>query len=520
MTPVIRRLGRVAVAATLMLVGLVPAASPAAAADPDLPRPTATVQFLSGVSFTGTARLSSPVRRLEIVIDFEGSTTSMVADVAAPGISGTVDLRYVLETPGGSLYPNTDLTARFRATLDDGTFVRGPGVTITYADARFAWRSLHGDLVTVHWVEGDAAFGRRALRIGEESVRSAGDLFGVTESEPIDFFVYPDEASFYDVIGAGARENVGGTALPEIRTLFAKIEPERIDDPWVGVVVPHELTHLVFSSATRNPYHEPLRWLDEGIAVYMAEGFGAGDRTEIDGAIATGTFLPLQAFTDVFPTGQGFGLAYAESVSAVDFLVRRYGQPALVELVRSYAGGVTDDEAFLAALGTDTAGFEAAWLDDLGVPAPRPFGPRDAPAGPVPSDWIGDEPVPGAIPGDSGSPGPLGTAGPDGPAELGDAAPDNEAGLLVVLIVLGVMLAGFGLWLARRDRPVTGRPATLPDRASDPPSASPAELPPDEATEPPDSPPDPRSDSPPDSPPDGGTDPPPGGAPDAGDRVP
>jgi len=36
-----------------------------------------------------------------------------------------------------------------------------------------------------------------------------------------------------------------------------------------------------------------------------------------------------------------FALAYAESVSAIDFMVRTYGRDAVVKLIRSYAAGVT-----------------------------------------------------------------------------------------------------------------------------------------------------------------------------------
>ena len=33
------------------------------------------------------------------------------------------------------------------------------------------------------------------------------------------------------------------------------------DKPWVGGWwSPHELTHLVFDTATRNPFHEPPHW--------------------------------------------------------------------------------------------------------------------------------------------------------------------------------------------------------------------------------------------------------------------
>ena len=55
------------------------------------------------------------------------------------------------------------------------------------------------------------------------------------------------------------------------------------------------------------------------------------------------------------------------SVSAIDFLIRTYGQDALGGLIRSYADGVSDDLAFEDALGVNVAGFEAAWLADLGI---------------------------------------------------------------------------------------------------------------------------------------------------------
>ena len=45
------------------------------------------------------------------------------------------------------------------------------------------------------------------------------------------------------------------------------------------IVVPHELTHLVFATATDNPFHEPPHWLNEGLAVYLSEGYTASYRS-------------------------------------------------------------------------------------------------------------------------------------------------------------------------------------------------------------------------------------------------
>ena len=133
----------------------------------------------------------------------------------------------------------------------------------------------------MHWYEGSDAFGARALQIGEDGIEKSAALLGVTEEQPVDFFIYADQTSFYDALGPSTRENVGGQADAEIRTLFALIPPSQIDDAWVETVIPHELTHLVFDTAVHNPYHFPPRWLNEGLAVYESEGYPVDYRSAV-----------------------------------------------------------------------------------------------------------------------------------------------------------------------------------------------------------------------------------------------
>ena len=120
-------------------------------------------------------------------------------------------------------------------------------------------------------------------------MKDAAALLGVDESLPIDFFVYAGRDAFYDVIGPALQENVGGLAILEIRTLFANISPSEVADPWVSLVVPHELTHIVFDTATRNVYHEAPHWLNEGLADYLAVGYGADARGNVERAVRTAT---------------------------------------------------------------------------------------------------------------------------------------------------------------------------------------------------------------------------------------
>jgi hypothetical protein len=402
---------------------------------------TASATFGTSIDVQQQVKIPTGVTRVEAVVRPGKDARTFLATIPAPA-PGAATLRYSYATPMGSLYPNTPVELGFRITLDDGRILDGRTTSVLYEDTRFAWKTAESPIVRVHWYEGGDAFGQRALDIGRRAVDDASALLGVTERDPIDFYIYADRDAFYDVIGAGLPENVGGLAIHQIRTLFANIAPSAVDDPWVGVVVPHELTHLVFNTATSNPYHEPLHWLNEGLAVYLSEGNSAGAKANVDRAGRSGDLMPLRALVGQFPsTADKFSLAYDEAVSAIDFMVRTYGRDALVKLIRGYADGVSDDAAFTAALGVDTAGFEAGWLADLGFPAPKPLGPQPAPVGPLPPGW-GAAPV--ATPG-PGASGPVATPA-TGPSNTGDSGGASGVllyvgiGILALLIVAGLVV--------------------------------------------------------------------------------
>jgi len=381
------RLSRL-LAVVALVAGLVAVAPVARAADATFGTPRATATFGTSVTFAQPVTTAG-VTRAEILVDLPGSFGPHVTPVSPPP-DGTSTLQHSILVADTHLYPDTRLTARWRLTFGDGSIVVGPEVSVTYTDDRFAWKTAESEHVRVFWYEGDAAFGRRALKIGEDAITTAEALLGVSVEDRVDFFVYADEANFYDALGPGTHENVGGTYIPGLQLLFALITPRQINDPWVGVVIPHELTHLVFDIAVDNPYHFPPRWLNEGLAVYVTQGYDASDRRLVEQATSDGTLIPLDGLVGKFPTARDqFYLAYAESVSAIDYLIRTHGQDALVQLIRSYAEGRTDDEAFSDALGMDAAGFNAAWFEDLGAAIPDRVGPRPDPAGPLPAGWTG-----------------------------------------------------------------------------------------------------------------------------------
>lgn len=444
---------------------LLAVAAPVRAAGPEILDASATATFNQQLEFRADVRIDAPLRRAEILLEFPGTIGPYVREVAVPAGTGTQALVFRWSfAQDGHLYPNTRIRASWRLIPADGSPpVTGGARAITYTDDRFNWQTLTGSLVRLHWYEGSDAFAKRALAIGEEGVRKVEDLLGVTETEPVDFFIYATSSDFYDAMGPGTRENVGGTAITDIRTLFANIGPAGVDDPWVANVLPHELTHLVFATATDNPYNGPPRWLNEGVAQYLAAGYRPSDRGEVEAAVADGRIIPLTALGGLFPTSRDpFYLAYAESVAAVDFMVATYGRDALVALIRSYATGVTDDEAFRAALGTDVAGFEGAWLAKIGARMPQQYGPQAAPPGPIPAGWEGEPPGgETATPGPGASPGAIAgaTAGPGSPVPGASPAPGGEGSgssgpvLVIVVVAAGAVGLSAAVGLRRRAGP-------------------------------------------------------------------
>ena len=446
------RLGLALVAAALALLAILATSDDVRAAQASFGTPRAEATFGDGIEFTADLRTDVALDRLELRIRFPETLGPVIVPVEVPAAGeGQVRARWDLDRDG-HLAPNTPVTAEWVAWPSGATApVTSAPVTVRYSDTRFHWRTVTGDVVRVHWSDGSDAFGRRALEIGERAVRETATLLGVEERERIDFFVYADGEAFRDALGPGTRENVGGQAHADIRTLFALITPGEIDDPWVGTVVPHELVHIVFDTTVDNPYRFPPRWLNEGLAVYLSQGYDQADRGEVERAARTGDLVPLTGLTGQFPTTfDGFSLAYAESVSAVAFLVDRHGQPALIDLVRSYRDGLTDDEAFTRALGEDLATFQAAWFAHVGAGEPVRHGPRPAAPGPVPAAWLepGATPIPTRPPAAATSSAAAATPGATPvPAAPSTRGPDLVPVVLGVLLVAGAV--GVGLFLGR-----------------------------------------------------------------------
>jgi hypothetical protein len=412
--------------------------------------PTAVSKFGTGIVFTQPYS-GATIKSASILIQVPDQVGPSVLSVDQ---IGSASLVFSMDTSSGVLFPNTPVVAHFEATLADGSIVESPDVHIVYADDRFTWKTKTGKIIRLHYINATDSFAQQMLTLADTGVTKAATLFGVAESQPIDYYVYPSQSVFQQ--GLNQPDTVGGVAMPSFRTCYSIVAPG--DTTYAAQVMPHEPTHVVFADATGNPYHDPPRWLNEGFAQYVSQGYDSSSRQQVSRAVGDGTLTSLLALTDFFPLdAQRIYLAYAEAVSAVDFMVRKYGQPAIPKLVKAYAGGASDDEAFTAAFGVDVAAFNSAWLADNGV-TPTKYGPQPAPTGPLPPGWNGSTGVQGptpqpTVPNEPGASSSPSTSGQQSAGTSGNSAVYLLAGIMAAA---GLVLVGIAavLFASSRRQPI------------------------------------------------------------------
>lgn len=125
-------------------------------------------------------------------------------------------------------------------------------------------------------------------------------------------------------------------------------------------VISHEITHAVlFRMLGPNITELPL-WFNEGLAQYESGAYEGTSDEQIANAAGDNALAPLSNLSRAFPPKQ-VDLAYAESSSAVRYMVAKYGQASPRILVGELARTGSFDKAMLAATKITGDQFADAW---------------------------------------------------------------------------------------------------------------------------------------------------------------
>jgi hypothetical protein len=377
--------------------------------------------------------------RLDVLLRFGDDEGTFVAPVTLAGSSA----EYRWDAAQGFITPNTRITFRWRATEGDRVTL-SPERELLYDDDRpgLDWRSARIGDATVHWYGGAESQARRFGELSAGGASRAEALFGHELTGPVDIFVYDTREQFFGALGPGAREWTGAATFPPLRTIFMWLGGGPSD--YLETTLVHEVTHVVFRDATVNPFHEPAKWLNEGLAVWSERQSADGERSTVEFEARGGGLFAFDAIAAQFPIGtRGSSLSYAMGATMVDMIIDQYGTDAIAGITEAYRAGASDAEALEAGTGVPAAELEADFYAEFGVEPPQPIEPA-----PIPPSNVR---TPGGMGGGDGDGAPAAspTPRPSAAAAPGDDEV-NVALLLVPIILFAVAAVAGAAYLARR----------------------------------------------------------------------
>ena len=134
---------------------------------------------------------------------------------------------------------------------------------------------------------------------------------------------------------------------------FDKTEYERL--------LMHEIVHI-FLSEKIGIGKIPL-WLNEGTAMYLSqESISWNEGIILGNAIVSGNLLSFSEMDSLLKFGQiKARIAYLESFLAVQFLINRFGEKALLNILGDFSSKLSANEIFLKNIGMDLIDFEIDW---------------------------------------------------------------------------------------------------------------------------------------------------------------
>lgn len=130
----------------------------------------------------------------------------------------------------------------------------------------------------------------------------------------------------------------------------------------------HELVHILLHQRIDGP--NLPKWLDEGVAQWASGGIAdimrTGDKELLHQAVLSHRVLSLKEISSNFPTSpDGLILAYEESKSFTEFIVKHYGEAQLRLLLQGLEKQDTIEQAVYDNYGVSLDMMEQAWKKGL-----------------------------------------------------------------------------------------------------------------------------------------------------------
>jgi len=267
----------------------------------------------------------------------------------------------------GGLPPGSSIDYWWAVEDAKGDRVETAPVVVTFDDTRYPWQSLTEGKVAIYWYQGDESFARELMATAQQALARLAEDTGAELEKPVKLYIY---ANTQDLQGAMIypQEWTGGATFIRHGIVAIGIAPGNVD--WGKRAIAHELSHLVISQVTLNPYIDLPNWLDEGLAMHTEGPLEPVFADSLNRAIAEDRLISVRSLSSPFSAyAEKSILSYAQSYSLVDFLITNYGRGKMLELLNTFRQGDSCDGALGKVYGFDMDGLDALWRDYVTTPA-------------------------------------------------------------------------------------------------------------------------------------------------------
>lgn len=331
---------------------------------------SAQAEFPSRLSFNLAAQSDVNITDIRLCYTVDRASfaqvTSEVYIEFAPDT--TVDVSWALEMVKiGGLPPGSSLEYWWVVEDASGGRIETAPSRVQFDDNRHSWHSLTEGEVTIYWYKGNDSFAREIMLSAQQALARLAEDTGAELEKPAKLYIY---ANTQDLRGAMIypQEWTGGVAFTRYGIIAIGIAPDKLD--WGKRAIAHELTHLVIHQMTLNPYNDLPTWLDEGLAMHTEGVLGLEYTAYLNKAIAEKSLISVRSLSSPFSAyAEQSYLSYAQSYSLVDFLISKYGQTRMLELLLTFREGSSYDGALEKVYGFDMDGLNTLWQDYVTMPA-------------------------------------------------------------------------------------------------------------------------------------------------------
>lgn len=216
-------------------------------------------------------------------------------------------------------------------------------------------RCEHGDVLYL------PPYRELALRVAEVLDREyerVGRGVGYEGNVAVRAFLAPSEEVFDELTSGRVPDWGKGCALPAYGVIV--LQPSREGPGGLRTTLAHEVSHVLLHRAVGG---KPLpRWFDEGVAMWYALEWGRAHSFRLALASLLGRLVPLEEVDEVLSfSSEEAELAYAESFSAVVFLLSRYGGDSVRRITKFMREGDSFREALSRTTGLSYDAFLGEW---------------------------------------------------------------------------------------------------------------------------------------------------------------